>query len=163
MPRRQIVLLVLAWFCLILLASPAPGEWGPNVVQLRAAVQKNPQDPEANYKLGQKYLEMGRPKVAVKYLKKALQLKPDYPEALEAMAKLNNAAGNYGAAATDVKNLQKLKPNDVELSNRLSNQYNQEGLALLKENRFADAEAVFKEAAKGDPKASGPYNNLGIA
>ena len=105
MPRRRIVLLVLAWFCLILLASPAPGEWGPNVVQLRAAVQKNPQDPEANYKLGLKYLEMGRPRPAAKYLKEALRLKPDYPEALEAMAKLNKAAGNYGAAAADVKKL----------------------------------------------------------
>ena len=106
--------MVLACFCLILLASPAPGEWGPNVVQLRAAVQKNPQDPEANYKLGMKYLEMGRPKVAAKYLKEAIRLKPDYPEALEAMAKLNKEQGNYGAAVQDFKKLMKLKPNDAQ-------------------------------------------------
>jgi protein O-GlcNAc transferase len=163
MPRRQIVLVVLACFCLILLVSPALGERGPSVVQLRAAVQKNPQDPEANYKLGMKYLEMGRPNVAAKYLKEAIRLKPDYPEALEAMAKLNKGQGNYGAAVTDMKKLLKLKPNDAQLRDRLGNEQNQQGLALLKEGNYADAEAAFKAAAKADPKASVPYNNLGIA
>ncbi len=163
MPRRQLVLLVFACLWLILLVAPAPGQRGPNVMELRQAVQKNPQDPEANYKLGMKYMELGRSRQANKYLQEAIRLKPDYPEALEAMAKLNSGQGNYGAAAQDLNKVIKLKPNDTELRDRMSNDYNRQGLALLKEGRFKDAEAAFKEASKGDPKATGPLNNLGVA
>ncbi len=163
MSRRQLVLLLLTGFWLILLASPAPGEWGPNVMQLRAAVQKNPQDPEANYKLGLKYLEMGRPRPAAKYLKEALRLKPDYPEALEALARVNKAEGNYGAAAKDLGKLMRLQPKNQALPDRVSNAYNQQGLALLQEGNLKDAEAAFKAASKADPKATGPLSNLGVA
>ncbi len=163
MPRRRIVLLVLAWFGLILLASPVLGERGPNVVQLRAAVQKNPQDPEANYKLGMKYLEMGRPRQAAKYLNEAVRLKPDYQEALEGLAKLNRGQGNYGGEAKDLGKLMQLQPKNKELPDKVSNAYNQQGLALLNGGNFKDAETAFKEAAKADPKASGPVSNLGVA
>ncbi len=163
MPRRQIALLAWSCLCFILLTSPAFGERGPSVVQLRAAVQQNPQDPEANYKLGLKYLEMGRPGPAAKYLKEAIRLKPDYPEALEAMARLNKGEGKPGAAATDLEKLAKLKPKNAKLRDRLSKEQNQQGLALLKENRFADAEAAFQQAAENSPDNPGPLNNLGVA
>ena len=106
---------------------------------------------------------MGRTGPATKYLKEALRLKPDYPEALEAMAKLNKAAGNYGAVVTDVKKLQQLKPNDAELRDRLSAEQNRQGLALLQGDRFAEAEAAFKQAAENNPGTAGPLNNLGVA
>ena len=64
MSRRYVILLILVGLGLMLPAPPASGERGPNVVQLRQAVSQNPQDPEANYKLGMKYLEMGRPRQA---------------------------------------------------------------------------------------------------
>lgn len=100
MSRRYVILLILVGLGLMLPAPAASGERGPNVVQLRQAVSQNPNDPEANYKLGMKYLAMGRPRPAAKYLKEAVRLKPDYPEALEGLAKLNSGQGTFGAAAT---------------------------------------------------------------
>jgi protein O-GlcNAc transferase len=163
MPRRRIALLALICLGLAWLASPALGEWGPNLTQLRQAVQKNPQNPEANYKLGMKYQELGRPRQAAKYLKEAIRLKPDYPEALKALGKLNDQQGNLGAAVKDFGKELKLKPNDAELRNRVSNEQNKQGIALLKEGNLKDAEAAFQQAAKNDPKSPGPINNLGIA
>ena len=124
---------------------------------------KTPNDPEANYKLGMKYLEMGRPRQAGKYLKEAVRLKPDYPEALEGLAKLNSGQGTFGAAATDLGKLMQLQPKNQELPDRVSNAHNQQGLALLKEGKLTDAATAFKEAAKADPKATGPLSNLGVA
>ena len=163
MSRRYVILLILVGLGLMLPAPPASGERGPNVVQLRQAVSQNPNDPEANYKLGMKYLEMGRPRPAAKYLKEAVRLKPDYPEALEGLAKLNSGQGNFGAAATDLAKLMQLQPKNQELPDRVSNAYNQQGLALLKQGKSTEAETAFKEAAKADPKATGPLSNLGVA
>ena len=163
MSRRYVILLILVGLGLILPAPPASGERGPNVMQLRQVVSQNPQDPEANYKLGMKYLEMGRPRQAAKYLKEAVRLKPDYPEALEGLAKLNSGQGTFGAAATDLGKLMQLQPKNQELPDRVSNAHNQQGLALLKEGKSTDAVTAFKEAAKADPKATGPLSNLGVA
>jgi Flp pilus assembly protein TadD len=106
---------------------------------------------------------MGRSRSAAKYLKEAIRLKPDYPEALEGLAKLNSQQGNYGGAAADLGKLMKLQPKNKELPDRVSDAYNQQGIALLQEGNFKDAEKAFKEAAKGDPKTTGPLTNLGVA
>jgi Flp pilus assembly protein TadD len=160
---RYLFLLLLAAPGLLLPGATAAAERGPNVVELRQAVSQNPQDPEANYRLGMKYLELGRPQQAARYLKEAVRLKPDYPEALEGLARLNREQGNYGGSAQDLGKLLRLQPKNQELPDRVSNAYNKQGLALLKEGNFAEAEAAFKEAAKADPKAIGPLSNLGVA
>src|SRR5208283_209142 len=76
--NRRLVPLMLSCLCFLLLVSPSWGEKGPTLAQLRQAVINNPQDPEANYKLGLKYEELGRPQVALKYLQEAVKLRPDY-------------------------------------------------------------------------------------
>jgi len=160
---RYLFLLLLAALGLLLPGATAAAERGPNVVELRQAVSQNPQDPEANYRLGMKYLELGRPQLAARYFKEAVRLKPDYPEALEGLAKLNREQGNYGGSAQDLGKLLQLQPKNQDLPDRVSNAFNQQGLGLLKEGNFAEAEAAFKEAAKADPKAIGPLSNLGVA
>jgi Flp pilus assembly protein TadD len=163
MPRRHTALLALACSGLMLLASPVWGQRGPTLMQLRQAVQNNPQDPEANYKLGMKYKELGRPQVAIKYLKQAVRLKADYKEALEALVKLQGGESNYSGAASDLQKLMKLQPKSKELRDRASIEQNKQGVALLQEGNFKEAEAAFREAAKNNPKASTPFNNLGVA
>jgi tetratricopeptide (TPR) repeat protein len=58
----------------------------------------------------------------------------------------------------------KLQPKSGDLADRLSNEYNRQGLALLQEDRFAEAEAAFRKSAAGNPEgAAAPLNNLGVA
>jgi len=57
----------------------------------------------------------------------------------------------------------KLQPKNKELPDRVSNAYNQQGLALLEGGKTRDAETAFQEAAKADPKAAAPMMNLGVA
>ena len=94
MQNRRPVPLILSCLCFLLLVSPSWGENGPALPQLRLAVIHNPQDPEANYKLGLKYEELGRPQEALKYLQEAVKLKPDYADALNELQKLREEVGN---------------------------------------------------------------------
>jgi tetratricopeptide (TPR) repeat protein len=142
---------------------PDLGEKGPTLAQLRQAIIDNPQDPEANYKLGLRYEELGRPREALKYLQEAVKLRPDYADALHELQKLREGSGEYGEAAKYLEKLSKLKPDSLEIKNQLSNDNNKQGLALLQQGKFADAAGAFQEAAQSSPKSPGPLNNLGIA
>jgi len=161
--NRRLSLLMLSCLCFLLLVSPTRGERGPSLAQLRQAIINNPQDPEANYKLGLKYEELGRPREALKYLQKAVELRPDYADALNELQKVREGSGEYGEAAKYLEKLSKLKPDSMEIKNQLSNDYNKQGLALLQEGKFGHAAGAFQEAAKNSPKSPGPLNNLGIA
>ena len=163
MQNRRLVPLMLSCLCFLLLVSPTWGENGPTLTQLRQAVNNNPQDPEANYKLGLKYVELGRPREALKYVQEAVKLKPDYADALNELQKLREGRGEYGEAAKDLEKLSKLKPDSIEIKNQLSNANNKQGLALLQQGKFGEAAGAFQEAAKNSPKSPGPLNNLGIA
>jgi tetratricopeptide (TPR) repeat protein len=96
---------MLSCLCFLLLVSPSWGENGPTLPQLRLAVINNPQDPEANYKLGLKYEELGRPREAFKYVQEAVKLKPDYADALNELQRLREGSGEYGEAARDLEKL----------------------------------------------------------
>ena len=93
MQNRRLVPLMLSCLCFLLLVSPTWGENGPTLTQLRQAVNNNPQDPEANYKLGLKYVELGRPREALKYVQEAVKLKSDYADALNELQKLREGRG----------------------------------------------------------------------
>jgi Flp pilus assembly protein TadD len=163
MPRGSVIWVILLCLWLTWPPHPVSAERGPYLVQLRQALSQNPRDPEANYKLGKKYQEMGRPRQALKYLKEAIRLKPDYPEALSALATLQSGEENYGHAVSDLGKLMKLQPKSEKLKVRASKEYNQNGIASFQSGNFAEAEKSFKEAASLDPKASVPLNNLGVA
>jgi len=158
--NRRLVPLMLSCLCFLLLVSPSWGEKGPTLAQLRQAVINNPQDPEANYKLGLKYEQLGRPREALKYLQEAVALRPDYADALSELQKLREGRGEYGEAAKYLEKLSKLKPDSEEIKNQLSNANNKQGLALLQQGKFADAAEPFQEAGKSSPKSPGPLNNL---
>ena len=163
MQNRRLAPLMLSCLCFLLLVSPTWGEKGPSLAQLRQAIINNPQDPEANYKLGLKYEELGRPREALKYLQKAVELRPDYADALNELQKVREGSGEYGEAAKYLEKLSKLKPDSIEIKNQLSNDNNKQGLALLQQGKFGDAAEAFQEAAQSSPKSPGPLNNLGIA
>ena len=100
MPRCSLIWVILLCLWVTWPASPASAERGPNLTQLRQAHSQNPKDPEANYNLGKKYQELGRPREANKYLQVAIRLKPDYPEALSALATLQSDLGNSDQAVS---------------------------------------------------------------
>ena len=79
MQTRRLAPLMLSCLCFLLLVSPTWGGKGPSLAQLRQAIINNPQDPEANYKLGLKYEELGRPQEALKYLQEAAKSSPTSP------------------------------------------------------------------------------------
>ncbi len=163
MHNRRLAPLMLSCLCFLLLASPCWGERGPSLAQLRQTVIDNPRDPEANYQLGLKYEALGRSREALKYLQAAVQLRPDYADALNELQKIRAGRGEYGEAARYLEQLSKLKPDSLEIKDALSDAGNKQGLGLLREGKFADAAAAFTAAAQSSPKSPGPPNNLGIA
>ncbi len=73
-------------------------DWQDNLSLYSAAVQAAPDSAKMHANLGGEYLAMGRLDLAGPELQAALQIEPDYPDALSAYGLLQSQIGNYQAA-----------------------------------------------------------------
>jgi protein O-mannosyl-transferase len=73
-------------------------DWKDNLSLYSAAVQAAPGSAKMHANLGGEYLAIGRLDLAGPELQAALQIQPDYPDALSAYGLLQSQIGNYQAA-----------------------------------------------------------------
>jgi len=133
----------------------AKREYSASVIQLKNALQKDPQNPEARYLLGFASLETGDIASADIELGKARELGYRGEELQVALARTMLAKGAYKKVTEDYGSTKLASPKlQAELLATV-------GAAMLAQNRRADAERSFNEALALD--AGNIAGNLGLA
>ena len=126
------------------------------ILCFNAALQLQPNCPEAYYNLGNALKEQGDLDAAIAAYNTALQLKPKYPEAHNNLGNALKVQGNLDAAIAAYNTAIKLKPNNPGAHNNLGN--------ALKEKGDLDAAiAAYNTALQLKPKYPEAHNNLGNA
>ncbi len=120
------------------------------------AVDNDPLDPTAHYKLGKTLLALHKPGEAQTEFAEAARLFPDFPEAHFELATLLADAKQYPQAIEHFQHAVRLKP-DHPLAH-----YNL-GHALLILRRNAEAADHLREATRLNPQHGAAWINLGIA
>lgn len=124
------------------------------VIQLKNALQKNPENGEARYLLGLVYNDLGNGAPAEKELRKALQLKVDKAKVLPALGKALLAQGQFQ------KILDEIQPGP-ETKSVVGSLLALRGNALLALGRQDESKALFEETLKTDAGHTEAY--LGMA
>jgi predicted Zn-dependent protease with MMP-like domain len=111
----------------------------------RAALHDAPDDPVLHFLAGVALHELDRPQEAVLALDRAIALDPEDPEFLAARARAYFAGCRFAEARADAENALAADATHADALHVL-------GLVLEREGRYADADAKFGAAARGDPE-----------
>ena len=98
----------------------------------------------------------GKLEDCIELLKKALEIKPNYPEGHHNLGISFKLQGKLSAAITSYKAALKLEPNLIDAHNNL-------GIALQEQGDLNAAIASYKTALKLEPNLIDAHNNLGAA
>ncbi|MEB3884412.1 DnaJ domain-containing protein [Lyngbya sp. CCY1209] len=82
------------------------------ILELKDAVKREPNHPRCHGLLGSMYLKQKQPKLATPHIKKALQLDPAQPEALEAKKELDKMGGTSTGKGKTARNSKGGKKSD---------------------------------------------------
>jgi tetratricopeptide (TPR) repeat protein len=159
-------------------------------VLYRAVLEKNPRCWIAWNNLGDESVSANRRDEAIRYFEAALQIKPDYVDALINLGNALAEKQNWELATTRLQQALRFEPNSVEAHFGLGNiqyytghmqaaaeLYRQTlqikpdhdkalynlGCALLQLDRPATAKPYFERALRLDPDKAGAHSGLGIA
>lgn len=120
------------------------------------AVSVSPANYLAEYNLGSTLIRNGKPAEAVPHLRKALNLRPNYVDALN----------NLGYALQDLGQVEEAKRAFIaviHLRPQSAEAYNNLGVALINEGRFKEAEGYLRTVVRLQPSSGAAHNNLGSA
>ncbi len=108
----------------------------------------------AEYNLGMYYKESGRTEEALACYRKTLQMRADYPDALNNIGYLLIGQKKYGEAIQYFEAALRANPNSVEARNNI-------GHALCEAGKTDEGIAQYRLALKSKPDHVGVLNNLG--
>jgi arylsulfatase A-like enzyme/tetratricopeptide (TPR) repeat protein len=120
------------------------------------AVENDPLDPTARYKLGKSFLRLNQPEPALAAFAEAARLFPDFAEAHFELATLLAARNQLAQAVDHFRISIRLKPDQQQAHYNL-------GRALLLTGQFGPAGEHLNEAARLKPDDGLALINLGIA
>lgn len=136
-------------------AKEAPeGAFKEVVALLHQVVQADPQVVDAWFNLGNEYFKQERFTEAIRYFKRALELKPDYDLALINMANSYRALGQEEAALAGYEHYLRVDPKNAWVHYQI-------GEICLDRDDLPCAEARFYKAIEIDPKVASARNALG--
>jgi tetratricopeptide (TPR) repeat protein len=124
----------------LLLESHAPAALEAAQKEFEAELRLNPSDAAAEYEIGQILTARDRSSEAAEHFARAVELSPDFPEALVALAKTHVRAGRYSDAIALLERAVRLQP-DMESAHYT--------LMLVYRNT-GDAQKALKEKAELD-------------
>jgi Tfp pilus assembly protein PilF len=122
----------------------------------RGVLQLEPGNATAWFMLAHLSRQCGRNDDAADYYARALQLKPDWPEALNNRGNALTELGRFDEAIASYSQALKHRADYFEAHNGL-------GVALLKERNFAEAARNYQEAIRLQPSYAAAHLNLGTA
>ncbi len=130
------------------------GSFKEVVALLEQVVRADPQVIDAWFTLGNEYYKQERFTDAIRYFKRALELKPDYDLALINMANAYRALGQDEAAQAGYEHYLRVDPKNAWVHYQL-------GEICLDRNDLSCADARFAQALAIDPKVAPARNALG--
>jgi len=107
------------------------------------------------YNLGRCLQAQGRHAEAERALKQTLEVRPNYPDALVALAEVREAVGDSAGAVEYYRRALSFAPKSPALHVAL-------GVACKKAGRLADAAAAYRQALALDPGLAAARGNLGV-
>jgi Flp pilus assembly protein TadD len=149
--------------------EPTPDGGGPPAVDVQQLLAEIPPEAVAAYELGMAELEAGRAEAAG-HFERAVELAPDYYEALNKLGVEYLKAGRYPDAEVPLERARRLNRNDPRPLVHLGTLRYQAGQALESEGDDASAAAsyqnavdLFAAALRLDPLVGESYFYLGLA
>lgn len=119
-------------------------------------IRRNPACWMAHNNLGVALKSRGRLDDAARHYRRALALRPDYPEAHNNLGLALHATGNPRGAVDSYREALRLRPANPEALGNL-------GASLTSLGRAGEAVAAFQQALQFDPDDAGLRFNLGVA
>jgi tetratricopeptide (TPR) repeat protein len=131
----------------------------------KRAVELNPADPIAQYRLGAEYLLQNQPRPAVEHLQEAYRLNPRDQSTLNSLQTALRRDGKAEDASTVKEKLNELlRKQDQDRENALTAvRLNNEGASLEKTGNLRDAMQKYREAVQLNPEHVGIRVNYAIA
>lgn len=126
----------------------------PSLAKAQAAVEKNPQDASANNDLGWAYRQNNDPDKAEQYLREAIKLKADMPQAHSNLSVVLYDKGNFAEATNEATRA-------VELDGASPIYHVVLGNALSKSGQLKAAIEQYQAAIKLKPDYENALYNLG--
>jgi tetratricopeptide (TPR) repeat protein len=149
--------------------TPAPSslsEPQTAVTESEAAVQADPDSPEAQFELGNSYVRSGQLELALAAYHRAIELDPDYQTAYANLGVVYYQLQQLNLAALQYQKALELNPNDGEVAYNLGALYLQQALSSGSQpdpQKLDQAIAQIKRAMELSPELAEPYFSLGVA
>lgn len=131
-------------------------DWRNEETLFTATVASTPGSARAHLNLGNVYWRAKRAGDAVAQYQRALDIDPDYVEALSNLAGVYQSQKKIDAAVPLLERAIKQAPGNAELLNNL-------GILYLQKNRYADARQLLEQALEANPRHLRAHYNLGLA
>jgi Flp pilus assembly protein TadD len=129
------------------------------IEKFTAALALSPQCFDCQYNIGVAYMSKKDDKAAEEAWKKALEIKPEYPEAMNALATLYNNQKRFDEAAAMSAKAAASGGGGGGSADAVFNQ----GIILWNQGKIADAKVKFEEAIKLDANHPEAHYQLGMA
>jgi Flp pilus assembly protein TadD len=166
MQRHLGLLAALAALSLLLIAPQATAQIkqakSPSLGALKEAVQKNPKDAEAYYKLGLAYSQQGNDAEAIKALDQAVKLKPNFQAARQSLGDEYDRRGIALAENNQFRDAENAFAKAIKANPDDNKPYFNLGVTYGKEGRWADAATAFQQSLERDPNNPYARYNLGM-
>jgi tetratricopeptide (TPR) repeat protein len=140
-------------------AASRAGDHDTAIARFSAAAAQVPTCADCYYNIGVSYLQKKDEKQAEESFKKALELKPEYPEAATALATLYNNQKRFDEAAAMSA---KAAAGGGGAGGGADAIYNQ-GIILWNQGKIGEAKGKFEEALKADPNHADSHYQMGMA
>lgn len=128
-----------------------------DVVSLyETTLARNPSSWVAHLNLGTVLDDAGQPEASLPHLRRALELKPDYPETLNSLGNVLNRLGHSEEARPLLEKAVRIQP-------RFASAHNTLGVALMALGRNEEGLASFRRAVEIDPTLTVAHVNLALA
>lgn len=134
------------------------GDHDTAIARFTEAAASMPNCADCYYNIGVSYLQKKDEKQAEEAFKKALEMKPDYPEAAGALATLYNNQKRFDEAAA-----MSAKAATGGASGGGADAIYNQGIILWNQGKIAEAKAKFEEALKADPNHADSHYQMGMA
>jgi tetratricopeptide (TPR) repeat protein len=139
-------------------AASRAGDHDTAIAKFNEAAASMPNCADCYFNIGVSYLQKKDEKQAEEAFKKALEMKPEYPEAASALATLYNNQKRFDEAAA----MSAKAAVGGAGGGNADAIYNQ-GIILWNQGKIAEAKAKFEEALKADPNHADSHYQMGMA
>jgi tetratricopeptide (TPR) repeat protein len=140
-------------------AASRTGDHDTAIARFTAAVALMPNCHDCYYNIGVSQMAKKDEKQAEESWKKALEVKPDYTEALNALATLYNNQKRFDEAAAMSAKVASAGGGAGGSADAIYNQ----GIILWNQGKIAEAKAKFEEAIKANPNYADAHYQMGMA